>query len=83
MAWKPGPLPPDTWFWGGVVPKGEKSGFYFADFCDDHVKTCPGGDIIKAADVEWYDNDIRLPPGLGPFWEFRSNARIDKPTERK
>lgn len=64
--WKPGPMPPDTWNWGGVVPKGVTGGFYFADFCGDHVKI-PGPDgqhteVVKAEDVVWYDNSLTLPP---------------------
>ena len=58
MAWKPGPLPANTWHWGGVVPKGLKGGFYFADFCGDHVKLVPSGDVLKAEDVELYDNGL-------------------------
>jgi hypothetical protein len=38
MSWKPGPLPPDTYHWGGVVPTDhEGSGFYFADFRGGYV----------------------------------------------
>lgn len=39
MAWKQGPLPKDTWGWGGVVPVGQSgSGFFFADFKGDRVR---------------------------------------------
>ena len=66
MAWQRGPLPPDTFNWGGVVPKGGGEGFYFADFMGDHVLACPG-DVnqqrIEPVDVEWYDNSLTLPPG--------------------
>ncbi len=61
--WRPGPLPPNTWMWGGVVPKGETgSGFYFADFQGDTVKTVPDGRVLKADEVAYYDNGLELPP---------------------
>lgn len=68
--WKPGPLPPNTWNWGGVVPVDEVGGgFYFADFCGDHVKlvsdgkTLPKeGRILKAHEVALYDNSLEVPP---------------------
>ena len=65
-GWKRGPLPPDTYYWGGVVPVGHNAyGFYFADFCGDHVKIVDGstdGRVIKADEVAWYNNSINLPP---------------------
>lgn len=62
--WKQGPMPPDTWGWGGVVKKGMENqcGFYFADFHGDHVKICPGGEILQAEDVSLYNNCLTLPP---------------------
>lgn len=67
MAWKRGPLPPDTWHWGGVVPVGhEGGGFYFADFQGDHVVIMDGSAEprrLKADEVAWYDNCLDLPPG--------------------
>lgn len=73
MSWKKGPLPAGTWNWGGVVPVGQNSqGFMFADFCGDHVKICPGGDILKADEVAFYDNGLELPPHI------TSGGRIDK-----
>jgi hypothetical protein len=65
MAWKKGPMPPDTYNWGGVVPVGEDTGtgFYFADFCGDHVKIVPDGRVLKAHEVACYDNGLELPPG--------------------
>ncbi len=70
MAWREGPLPLDTWGWGGVVPIGENSGtgFYFADFCGDHVMIPDGkdgkGDLrVEPAQVARYDNSLTLPPG--------------------
>lgn len=64
-TWKPGPLPPDTWAWGGVVLVGDSpsAGFQFADFCGDHVMTCPDGKRIEAADVALYNNCLELPTG--------------------
>jgi hypothetical protein len=60
--WKPGPLPPDTYGWGGVVPvRHTGAGFYFADFCGDHVKTPDGGNI-PAAEVAYFNNSLGLPP---------------------
>lgn len=61
--WKPGPLPPDTWYWGGVVLVGQTgTGFYFADFCGDHVKLCPDDKVIKAEEIAFYNNSLELPP---------------------
>lgn len=72
MAWKKGPLPPNTWNWGGVVPAGEDTGtgFYFANFCGDHVQLSPSekfpaGRILKAHEVALYDNSLELPPKIG------------------
>jgi hypothetical protein len=63
MAWHKGPLPPGTWMWGAIVPKGlEGEGFYFADFMGDHVITYPGEKRVEAADVVYYTNDIEMPP---------------------
>lgn len=64
MAWKKGPLPAGTWNWGGVVPVGETSGFYFADFCGDHVEVVPGGKVLKPEEVALYDNGLELPEGV-------------------
>jgi hypothetical protein len=65
MAWKKGPLPAGTWNYGGVVPVGEDpaDGFYFADFCGDHVKLCPSDKLLKAHEVALYDNSLELPEG--------------------
>jgi hypothetical protein len=60
--WQKGPLPPNTWMWGGVVKRGESTlGFRFADFHGDHVTTVPGGERIEAADVAFYNNALSLP----------------------
>lgn len=62
--WKNGPLPPETWMWGGITVVGENlnSGFYFADFHGDHAVIVPGGKIVKASEVAMYDNCLELPP---------------------
>ena len=68
MNWKKGPLPPDTYWWGGVVTKEIEGhgGFYFADFCGDHVMTFPSdkpnGTRVEAEDVVLYDNSLQCPP---------------------
>ena len=67
MAWKDGPLPPNTWNWGGVVTKDSgDGGFYFADFHGDHVVLTPGHAVVKAEDVLQYDNGLTLPGKSGP-----------------
>lgn len=63
MAWKQGPLPPNTWMWGGVTTEKNSAGFYFADFCGDHVMIERDGlERVEAADVVMYDNSLELPP---------------------
>lgn len=64
MSWKVGPLPKNTYGWGGVVPVEQAiSGFYFADFRGDHVICYPGERVLKAHEIKWYDNPItELPP---------------------
>lgn len=64
MAWKKGPMPADTWNWGGVVPVDHQgTGFYFADFKGDHVLLCPGSRTLQPEEVAWYNNALTLPPG--------------------
>lgn len=70
MAWQQGPLPANTWNWGGVVLVGaSKLGFYFADFHGDHVILNPGtpnAERIEADQVGWFNNAIDMPPvGVG------------------
>ena len=66
MAWKKGPLPKNTYGWGGVVPFDVTTGFYFADFCGDHVKTITHkpefNRTLQPHEVSWYDNSLELPP---------------------
>ena len=61
MAWQQGPLPPNTYGWGGVSPTDMKTGFLFADFQGDHVIT-PEGGRIEPKDIAWFDNSLTLPP---------------------
>ena len=66
-GWRPGPLPPDTYNWGGVVAVGHDTrGFYFADFCGDHVTIVDAGSpngvrVLKADEVAWFNNCLELP----------------------
>jgi hypothetical protein len=67
MGWQKGPLPPDTYNWGGVVPDDHAgSGFYFADFRGDHVVIHPGDpkneQRLEADQVRWWNNCLTLPP---------------------
>ncbi len=60
--WKKGPLPKDTYQWGGAVPfDGAGGGFYFADFQGDHC-TLDTGRVLQAHEVAWYNNCLDLPP---------------------
>ncbi len=65
MAWQKGPLPPETYGWGGVVPLHVGGGgFYFADFQGDKVEIVSEDpkEWLKPNEVVWYDNSITLPP---------------------
>ena len=65
MAWQKGPLPKDTYGWGGVVKVGQdpRVGFQFADFRGDKIATLgPDGHILQADEVAWYDNSLTMPP---------------------
>jgi hypothetical protein len=68
MGWKKGPLPPDTYYWGGVVPTDhDGTGFFFADFHGDHVVAQGVGNppqdrTLKPDEVAWYNNALDLPP---------------------
>lgn len=66
IMWKRGPLPKDTYGWGGVTLTKQDTGFFFADFCGDHVKIRDGNGERKvmAAEVCQYDNSLTLPPKL-------------------
>ena len=72
-GWRAGPLPPDTYWWGGVVLKSQKpingvyTGFFMASFCGDHVeihdrqvdRTTPL--IVQPEDIVYYNNSLQLP----------------------
>lgn len=66
MAWQKGPLPADTYGWGGVVTTAIAggTGFLFADFRGDHVVAVGDetGARIEPADVVCFDNSLTLPP---------------------
>jgi hypothetical protein len=69
MAWQSGPLPKDTYGWGGVVPFAgvipefsPGGGFLFADFHGDKVVICPGGKELQPHEVAMFDNCLTLPP---------------------
>lgn len=60
--WRHGPMPPDTWNWGGVILSGQDPrGFHFADFCGDYVRLVPDGRIVKPEEIGYYNNSIHLP----------------------
>jgi hypothetical protein len=65
--WQKGPLPKDTFGWGGVVVAGANpaNGFHFADFHGDHVIIDGGTKTLKAYEVELYDNSLTAPPKSG------------------
>ena len=67
--WKKGPLPEDTFQWGGVVlfeeGKPAEGGFMFADFQGDHViVTGDDGKMSKkvyAQEIAFYNNSLTYP----------------------
>lgn len=81
MAWKRGPLPPETYYWGGVVLEGTPAmAFEFADFRGDHAMLlgddCRMSRRVEPGEVLWYDNSLELPPyeperHCGPRGEVR------------
>lgn len=63
MAWQKGPLPENTWHWGGVMVVGEgTSGFHFADFKGDCAELVYGQEkrLVKAEEVAFFDNSLRI-----------------------
>lgn len=75
--WQHGPLPTNTYGWGGVVPMElEKPGFYFADFCGDHVIICPGGKRLEADQVYMYNNSLDMPPNRAEHGALKG-TRLD------
>ena len=66
MAWRRGPLPLNTWHWGGVVVRDTPPGyFHFANFCGDHAKLVPNDAVAEPEDILWFDNGIEEPPTPG------------------
>ncbi len=75
-GWKKGPLPKDTYGWGGVVPFDfDGEGFFFADFAGDEVVVigvkdekgeCGPERTLKPHEVKWFNNAITaMPPFEG------------------
>ena len=73
-SWQRGPIPENTWQWGGVVIKGESEfGFYFADFCGTYVAVQrepksgreiagkPGWSRYGPNEIAWWNNTLSLP----------------------
>ena len=72
--WKKGPLPPDTWNYGGIVVDGVPEGYMmlasFSGDCalvNDHVYT--------ADEILWYNNNLQLPPL--ELWGKKEQERKD------
>ena len=61
MAWRRGPVPPDTWFYGAIVRVGSAE-LEFAAFEDTRVVAMPSGEVVSPESVAWYDNSIDPPP---------------------
>lgn len=73
MAWQRGPLPPDTFGYGGVVPIGQKGhGFSFAEFAGDHVNLAGAcgvpevATVLEPEAVAWWNNCLKMPPPPEP-----------------
>lgn len=67
MAWKRGPMPPDTWHWGGVVTVDRHlmygAAFLFANFRGDYAEAFGGNcHHLQADEIAWYDNSLTEPP---------------------
>jgi hypothetical protein len=66
MGWKQGPLPPNTFNWGGVVKAGDnpRTGFYFADFKGSSVEIHKGDgttEKLEPHQVGWFNNCLTMP----------------------
>lgn len=67
-GWQKGPLPENTWGWGGVVPHGlgdNLGGFCFADFHGDRVKVIgakEGEEWLEAHEIKYFNNCLGLAP---------------------
>lgn len=56
----------------------EGDGFFFADFCGDHVRIMDGSPrerqrVLRADEVRWWDNALTLPP------DSRFHGTTEKP----
>lgn len=67
--WRKGPLPKNTYGWGGIVTKDCPDGFFlYADFCGDYAMTftTEKGHLttqrVEAADILLWDNALTEPP---------------------
>lgn len=66
-GWKAGPMPPDTYFWGGVVLHGASphAGFHLAEFCGDHVKLVSLDSDerrrVEGHEIAYYNNSLTWP----------------------
>lgn len=68
-GWKKGPLPPNTYYWGGVVreDRDPDHGFEFADFRGDHVLLpMSGNKRLEANEVAYYNNSLIFPVTTNP-----------------
>lgn len=61
MCWRPGPLPLNTWQYGGVVTAETEPWFAFADFRGDHA-VLADGTRVEPEDVLLWTNCIEEPP---------------------
>lgn len=64
--WKQGPMPKDTWYWGGVVTKelaeSNSQGFFLCGFNGDHAVLVHNNQAVPAEEIVFYNNSIELPP---------------------
>ena len=79
MGWKKGPLPPNTWQWGGAIPQPGQGdmGFYFADFKGDHViinPDTPNAKRVEAWEVAFYCNCLEIPIKVDGAEEVKGRA---------
>lgn len=81
-AWHVGPMPADTWHYGGVVLKGQEpsAGFRLADFKGDHVLLLDAGGSfgpksrrVEAADIAYWNNSLTMPIVAKP----KKAAKVD------
>ncbi len=79
-GWHIGPMPAKTYWFGGVVLKGDRpeSGFYFADFHGDYVLISDGGtrrsNKVFPDQIAYWNNSIRVPIVVKTTIESKSAA---------